>query len=190
MTELVPLTIEPLPVKLRVEDYLTLDDLGAFEAYGKTELIEGEVVYMNAQHRPHARIKSRLFRLLADALDDLNNGLEALVEGSVAMPPHNVPEPDIALTTEPEGTGLIPLASLALVIEVSDATVRNDLGRKQRIYARDGIPEYWVIDVNRSVIHQMWSPAGESYAELREIAFGTPATAATIAGLTIETHAL
>jgi len=190
MTELVPLTIEPLPVKLRVEDYLALDELGAFEAYGKTELIEGEVVYMNAQHRPHARVKSRLFRLIADALDQLGGNLEALVEGSIAMPPHNVPEPDIALTAEPEGKGLIPLASLALVIEVSDATVRNDLGRKQRIYARDGIPEYWVIDVNRSVIHQMWAPAGETYSEHHEIAFGTAITAATIAGLTVETHTL
>lgn len=141
VTEPVPLTIEPLPVKLRVEDYLTLDH-GAFDAYGKTDLIEGEVFYINAQHRPHARIKSRLFRLLADVLDDLGSGLEALVEGSIAVLPHNVPEPDIALTAEPEGKGLIPLASLALVIEVSDATVRNDFGRK-RIYARDRIPEYW-----------------------------------------------
>ncbi len=188
MTEIVPLTIEPLRVKLRVEDYLTLDELGAFDAYGKTELIDGEVVYMNAQHRPHARIKSRLFRLIADELDRLGSNLEALVEGSIAMPPHNVPEPDIALTAEPEGKGLIPLASLALVIEVADATVKNDLGRKQRIYASARVPEYWVVDVNLSVIHQMWAPAGESYAERREIAFGASIAAATIDGLTIDTQ--
>jgi hypothetical protein len=66
MTEHVRLTTTPRRVKLRVEDYLALDDAGAFDAYGKTELIDGEVVYRNAQHRPHARIKSRLFRLLAD----------------------------------------------------------------------------------------------------------------------------
>ena len=63
MTEMVPLTTVPLPVKLRVEDYLLLDGSGAFDGYGKTELLDGEVVYMNAQHRPHARIKSRLFGL-------------------------------------------------------------------------------------------------------------------------------
>jgi len=190
MTEIVPLTIEPLPVKLRVEDYLTLDELGAFEAYGKTELIDGEIVYMNAQHRPHARIKSRLYRLIADALDQIGSDLEALIEGSIAMPPHNVPEPDISLTAEPEGKGLIPLGSLALVIEVADATVANDLGRKRRIYAREGVPEYWVVDVNKAVIHQMWAPAGESYAEHREIAFGTRIAAATVAGLAVETKSL
>lgn len=190
MTEIVPLTIEPRRVKLRVEDYLTLDELGAFDAYGKTELIEGEVVYMNAQHRPHARIKSRLFRLIADELDRLGDGLEALVEGSIAMPPHNVPEPDIALTAEPEGTGLIPLESLALVIEVADATVKNDLGRKQRIYARAGVPEYWVVDVKRATIHQMWAPADKAYAQQREVIFGDSITAATIEGLAIDTRSI
>ncbi len=190
MTEVVPLTIEPLPVKLRVEDYLALDDLGAFDAYGKTELIEGEVVYMNAQHRPHARVKSRLHVLIATALTDLGTGLEALVEGSVAMPPHNVPEPDIAVTAEPEGKGLIPLSSLALVIEVADATVKNDLGRKQRIYARHGVPEYWVVDVNRGVIHQMWAAENEAYTERREVAFGLSIEAATLPGLSVETAGL
>jgi len=185
MTEIVPLTIEPLPVKLRVEDYLTLDELGAFEAYGKTELIDGEIVYMNAQHRPHARIKSRLYRLIADALDQIGSDLEALIEGSIAMPPHN-----ISLTAEPEGKGLIPLGSLALVIEVADATVANDLGRKRRIYAREGVPEYWVVDVNKAVIHQMWAPAGDSYAEQRDIAFGVRIAAATVAGLAVETNTL
>ncbi|MGK6319844.1 Uma2 family endonuclease [Sphingomonas sp. DT-204] len=177
-------------MKLRVEDYLMLDEAGAFDAYGRTELIEGEIVYMNAQHRPHARIKSRLFRILADALDTLTPPMEALVEGSVAMPPHNVPEPDIAVTREPEGMGLIPLASLTLVIEVADATLKNDLGRKAKIYARESVPEYWVVDVKSARIHQLWAPEGEAYTERREMPFGAPISAATIAGLIIETSGL
>ena len=125
MTEVVPLTRTPKPVKLRVEDYLALDELGAFDAYGKTELIEGEVVYMNAQHRPHARIKTQLLILIANALKKVGTKLEPLVEGSVSMPPHNVPEPDISITSEPKGEGLIPLASLALIVEVSDGRERH-----------------------------------------------------------------
>lgn len=190
MTELVPITRTPRRVKLRVEDYLALDDAGAFEAYGRTELLDGEVVYMNAQHRPHARIKSRLHVMLASALRHSGGKFEALVEGSVSMPPYNVPEPDIAITAEPEGEGLIPLASLALIVEVSDTSLRSDMGRKRKIYAREGVAEYWVVDVKRSIIHQMWSPAGEAFAEKKEIAFGAPLTAATIPGLTIDTSGL
>lgn len=190
MTEMVPLTTVPLPVKLRVEDYLMLDAAGAFEAYGKTELLDGEIVYMNSQHRPHARVKSRLFRLIADVLDALPGNLEALVEGSVSMPPHNVPEPDIAVTAEPEGEGLIPLASLALVIEIADTTLRNDLGRKRKIYAREGISEYWVVNVRARVIHQMWAPSGDRFTQSRDIPFDAGIESTTIPGLKVETSAL
>lgn len=190
MNEMVPLTRVPRRVKLRVEDYLALDDSGAFEAYGRTELLDGEVVYMNAQHRPHARIKGRLFRVIAAKLEELGGHLEALVEGSVSMPPYNVPEPDIAITAEPEGEGLIPLASLALIVEVSDTSLRTDMGRKRKIYAREGVAEYWVVDIKKSLIHQMWSPTGEAFSGKAEIAFGSRLTARTIIGLTVETDGL
>lgn len=190
MTEAIPQTTEWKPVRLRVEDYLMLDEAGAFDSYGRTELIEGEIVYMNAQHRPHARIQSRLLVLLANELAKRGDGLEALVEGSVSMPPHNVPEPDIAITTEPEGVGLIPLGSLALIVEVADTTLKNDLGRKAKIYAREGVPEYWVVDVNGARIHQLASPIGEAYSEMREVPFGTPIISATIANFSIETTGL
>ncbi len=190
MTEMVPLTTVPLPVKLRVEDYLMLDAAGAFEAYGKTELLDGEIVYMNSQHRPHARIKSRLYFLVASALRDLGGSLEALVEGSVSMPPYNVPEPDIAVTAEPEGEGLIPLASLALVIEVADTTLRNDLGRKRKIYAREGIAEYWVVNVRARVIHQMWAPVGNRFTQSHDAPIDAGIESTTIPNLTVGTATL
>lgn len=190
MTEQVPLTTVPLPVKLRVEDYLMLDDAGAFDGYGKTELIDGEVVYRNAQHRPHARIKSRLFRLLAEALDRTASGLEPIVEGSIAVPPHNVPEPDIVVTSEPDGNGLIPLASVRLIVEVADSTLQSDLTKKAAIYARHGVPEYWVVDVQGGIVHRLWSPGEDGFADTDRYLFGEPLAAATIAGLSVETAAL
>ena len=190
MTEHLPFNISPLPVKLRVEDYLLLDESGAFEAYAKTELIEGEIVFMNAQHRAHARIKSRLHVALAHALRDANADLEAIVEGSIKVPPANVPEPDIVVTSEAEGEGLIPLSSVRLIVEVADATLRNDLSVKARVYARHGVPEYWVVDVENRMIHQMWSPSGDTYGDARNVAFGDRILAITIATLAVETDTL
>ncbi|MBA3878261.1 MAG: Uma2 family endonuclease [Sphingobium sp.] len=188
MTEVLPLNTSPLPVKLRIEDYLLLDRSGAFDAYAKTELIEGEIFYMNAQHRPHARAKSQLFLAISAALRAAKSPLEALVEASIAMPDHCVPEPDIVLTSEPDGEGLIPLGSVALVIEVADTTLAIDLGRKAALYARAGIPEYWVADVGRKVIHQLWAPEGDAYAQRREVAFGERIEVVTVAGLVVETQ--
>lgn len=190
MTEQLPLNTSPLPVKLRVEDYLLLDQAGAFDAYAKTELIEGEILFMNAQHRPHARFKGQLYRRLAEALERLDNGLEALVEASIDIPPFNTPEPDIVLTYLSEGEGLVPLGSVALVVEVSDSTLGQDLGNKAMLYARHGIPEYWVADLSGRVIHQMWAPGEEAYAQHSRIDFGKPIVAASIEGLAIATTGL
>lgn len=183
MTEVLPLNTTPLPVKLRIEDYLLLDRSGAFDAYAKTELIDGEIFYMNAQHRPHALTKMKLYDAISAALRASGSPLTALVEASIAIPDHGVPEPDIVLTSEPEGEGLIPLGSVALALEVADTTLANDLGVKAQLYARASIPEYWVADVTGKVIHQLWAPNGEAYAQRREVAFDERIEAVTVAGL-------
>lgn len=190
MTEQQPLTNTPMPVRLTVDDYLLLDDAGAFEGYGKTELLEGEITYMNAQHRPHSRAKSRLYLAIAQALKD--RSLEALVEVSVAIPPHNVPEPDIVVTNEPSGDGLAPLASIRLLIEVSDTTLKHDLGRKADLYAANGIPEYWVIDLTerRVLMHANPRWDGSGYDSQLDVPFGEPLHAVTIEGLTVQTATL
>lgn len=73
---------------------------------------------------------------------------------------------------------------------MSDTSDKHDLGTKQRLYAAAAIPEYRGADLNKRVIHQMWAPAGEAYAERREVAFGEPMDAVTIDGLQIRTDVL
>lgn len=184
---------EPLPIvralPLRVEDFLLLNDTGAFDGYGKTELIDGGIVFMNAQHRPHARAKVGLAFALRDALRDVGSAYSVLTEVTVALPPHNAPEPDVVLTNEPEGKGPIPLASVALVVEVAHSTLAQDLLVKPRIYANGGVPEYWVADVEGQVIHQFFAPEGEAYAERRRYAFGEQITLVSIP-ITIDTSAI
>ena len=167
----------PHKVKLTIDDFLALD------GYAKSELIEGDVYCTNAQHTRHGRVKSRLFLALASALN--TEGLEAFVETSVAIPPHSVPEPDLLVTSQPEGDGLMPLAAVRLAIEVADATLKIDLGRKAMLYARAGIPEYWVVDVAGGNVHQLWSPGDAGYAERRTVPLGSTIEAATIPGLIV-----
>lgn len=190
MTEHVPITNVPTRVKLRVEDYLSLDRDGAFEGYGKTELIDGEVTYMNAQHRPHALAKMALYDALRDGLRAANSSLHVMVEASVTWPPVDVPEPDLLLTSEPRGPGPVPGTSVALVLEIADATLRSDLGRKAALYARHGVPEYWVIDLSGRIIHRLWSPTADGYDEKVQHQFGAVITAVTIGGLTVATDHL
>ena len=178
------------PLPLRVEDFFTLDDSGAFEGYGKTELLDGGVVYINAQHRPHARCKAALYDGLRDALRAMDSPLSVLIEASVAMPPHDAPEPDLVLTSEPDGPGPVPLASVALIVEVSDATLASDLGTKATIYARHDVPEYWVADIAGKRIVQHSQPTAQGYGNRSDVAFGAVIEAATVAGLKVATDTL
>ena len=175
------------PIKLRTVDYLRLSESEVFRARGKTELIDGLVYAMNPQHRRHMRIKTELGFRLRLALEAMGSDLFVGIEGTVAMPPYDAPEPDIVVTSEPEGDGPVPVSSVSLLVEVSDSTLRFDLDQMAGCYASHGVPEYWVVDVNACVIHRMWSPRGDAYAGGDEVAFGDRIEAATIEGLAVET---
>lgn len=179
-----------IPIKLRVRDYLLLAEAGAFHAYPKTELIDGVVYKVSPQFRPHMVLKSELAYRLRRALEAAGSSLFVGIEGSVALSETDLPQPDIILTDDPGGSGPVPAASVRLLVEVADTSLDLDLSRKTALYARRGIPEYWVADVNARLIHQMWAPAGEAYAERREVAFGGTVTAATIEELPVETSGL
>ena len=180
----------PVRARFRVEDFLAIDAAGALAALGRTELIDGDIIPMNAQHRPHSWTIFRLARLIDDALVAAGSPLGVLIEATVGMPPHDAPEPDIIVTSEPRGAGIIPLATVALLIEVADSTLSFDLGGKSTLYARHGVPEYWVVDLNGRRIVRMWRPAVAGYDASDTIPFGAPVTAVTIVGLAAATTEL
>ena len=177
--------------RLTVAEYLLLDQEGAF-GDRRTELFDGEVYYMSPKHRPHARAVTQVVVAVARALEAMNSGIEALTDISIPLSQHDVLEPDIALTDAPEGQGLLPLEAVKLVIEISDTTLKTDLGRKADIYANSGIPEYWVVDLNenRVLCHANPRADGSGYDGQLDVPFGEPLYAATIEGLTVETEGL
>lgn len=181
--------LSPGKYKLRVEDYELLADAGAF-GHQRTELIDGEVIVMSPQFRPHGMVKLDLYDALLLQLRTMGSPLRPVLEFSLDLSETSMPDPDIMLTSEPRGPKAVPLGSVKLIIEVSDTTLSDDLGRKSRLYASAMIPEYWVADVQGRVIHQLSEPNEKGYAGSQVTAFGTPITATTIPGLTIDTSAL
>ncbi len=178
----------PRKVKLTIADFLRLNDAGAFDQYSKTELIDGEIVAVNSQFTGHARFKTRMSHRLQDVLDAKMPDFLAMVEVSVAIHPRGLPEPDIVVTNFQEtGRVPVPVETIVLIVEVSDTTLRFDLGKKAKLYAAAGVPEYWVADLQGGIMHKLWAPVGKHYTERRELPFGQRVEAMTIAGLGVET---
>jgi Uma2 family endonuclease len=187
MTVQLPISTASQTAKLSAADFWLLADAGAFKNFVKTELIEGEIRVVNAVHSRHAKAHAALTGELYIALKQ--SSLVLLSTPSTTLSDDSIPEPDIAIATKADGKA-VNGADVRLAIEISDTTLVEDMGRKMRLYARHGITEYWVVDVEGRVIHQMWTPSGETYAEQREHPFGDKVTAATIQGLSVETDGL
>ena len=180
----------PYPAKLLAEDFLLLDRAGAFDAYSKTELIDGTIYVVNAQYSEHFKAKVRLLRRLADACDALGTGLEAWSEGTIALGPASMPEPDVFVTKQTPMSGPVDKDTVVLVVEVADTTQAFDLGEKSLAYGRGGVPEYWVIDLKVQIVCRRWSPGLDGYGQETMVKFGERIESATIADLLIETTGL
>ena len=141
--------------RFSVAEYHRMIDAGILGEDEHVELLEGEIVEMSPQEKPHAQATTRLNRWLTRALGD-----EYTVR--VQMPltlRRSEPEPDLAVVRAPaEASARRHPTTALLVVEVADSSARHDLEVKARIYARARIPEYWLVLVRRRVVEVLTSP--------------------------------
>jgi Uma2 family endonuclease len=87
-------------------------------------------------------------------------------QNPVIVSDRSVPQPDLALLkprADRYSAALPEPSDVILAIEVSDTTLRFDLRTKVPLYARCGITEAWVVDVNERVVHVFRKPGAEGY---------------------------
>jgi Uma2 family endonuclease len=142
-----------------------LTALGAFEGQ-RYELIDGDLIDKMGQNPPHARAIRRAKKALAKFVDEDLIQVQAPIEVSVEDSDRSLPEPDLSILREdkPEYDERHPRGNeLLLVIEVSDSSAAFDLSRKAALYAKAGVPEYWVLELGRRrlVVHRQ--PDGAEY---------------------------
>lgn len=183
------LTATPEKLRLRVQDYLLLEEHGAFSAYGKTELIEGEIFVVNAIFSRHAEVTAELVYSLKTALNAQASALRVYSPLSIDLSAESMPEPDIAICDR-HPSGPMPLQKVKLLVEVSDTTLAYDLAEKAKLYAKASVPEYWVADVQGKKITRHWQPSEDGYGMRDEIAFGTMVECATLPSLRVDTVSL
>lgn len=181
---------EPALLRITEAQFSVMVEAGAFTGDRGVELREGLLYEMTPQHVPHMRAKSRLFLALAGALQAAGSPLEASSEGSVRLGEADVPMPNLIVWEPARVRGPVPGERVRLLVEVSDTTLTDDLGRKRALYAAASVPEYWVVDVFGRALHQYWAPADGVYARSAVVPFGQTIRSATLAGVAVPTAAL
>jgi len=162
----------PKPHRLTVDDYYRMAEAGVLSPDDRTELIEGEIIDMPPIGSVHAEVVRLLTRHLSRAVGE--SGVVS-AQLPVRLSLRSEPQPDIALL-KPKPTGYRyahPSANdVLLLIEVSDTTLRYDLGRKARLYANHAVEEYWVVDLAANRVWRHRKPSRTRYIERTEISRG------------------
>ena len=174
-------------VKLRVDDFDRLAEGGGLVDFERTELLDGDIYLMAPQYSLHSFAKSLFYDAVLDWTRANRPDLFVRTETSVAMPPNDEPMPDVILTSERRGRKGIPAATILLLVEIADDSRDRDLGYKADLYARQGVPEYWVVDLKERVVVQHSVPGEAGYAVADAVPFGKAAVAATLTGLSVDT---
>jgi Uma2 family endonuclease len=69
-------------------------------------------------------------------------------------------------------SGVPKSEDVLLLIEVADTTVRYDRSTKRRLYAKEGITEYWIVNVPKQCIEVYRDPAADGYSSATEAVSG------------------
>ncbi|WP_353480560.1 Uma2 family endonuclease [Haliscomenobacter sp.] len=145
-----------------VTEYHKMGEAGILPEKG-VELINGEIVEMSPIGSKHAKIVKKLNKILGVLLGD-----EAIIsiQDPIIANDLSEPEPDVAVlkfrsdfyeNELPHGTDVL------LLIEVSDTTLAYDRDIKLPLYATSGIPECWLLDLQKKQIKAFWQPEGNTY---------------------------
>ncbi len=141
-------------------EYHRAADKGVFAPGERLELLDGEIIQKTAPQKS-AHFSGVTFA--ADALEAvLAPGFHVRQQGPIIATDSSEPEPDLAVVagTFRDYVRRHPLASeVRLVVEISDATLSLDRNRKAELYARIGIPDYWIEDVRARTLEILRDPA-------------------------------
>lgn len=159
----------PQRTRISVDRYQKMVAAGVLTKYDRIELIDGEMIDMAPIGSQHASLSARLTKLFVLAVGD-----EATVftAGPVNLGDFSEPQPDV-MVLRPRAddyAGQIPTQSdVLLIVEISDSSLAYDQGTKRALYARHGVVEYWIVDVEGRRIQVHREPTRAGYAQIREV---------------------
>jgi len=155
-----------------VQEYHLMSEAGVFANHERVELIEGEIIQMAAIGTRHASCVKRLnrrFSVIPEEIAILG------VQDPIQLTERTEPQPDVVLLQPRadyyETAHPIP-SEVLLLVEVSDSTVNFDRDVKVPNYARSGIQEVWLWDLEANCLEVYREPTANGYTSIQKFERG------------------
>jgi Uma2 family endonuclease len=179
-------TVELKRRRFSVKDYHRMVETGILTKDDRVELLEGEIVEMAPKGSPHQGTVDRLNRLFTSRLGErvIVRVQGPVLLASVASEPEPdvallVPRPDFYTTGHPEPTDIL------LAVEVMDTSVEKDRRVKLPLYARAGVVETWLVDLNTDCVEVYRRPSPIGYESSRIVRRGEPLAVQALPDVTL-----
>mgnify|MGYP003382241006 CR=1 FL=1 len=149
-----------------VEEYHQMAQAGLLDETDRVELIEGELIDMAPIGSKHAFRVDSIARALQRAA---GTSFLVRVQNPILLGELSELQPDIAVVKDKNYSEAHPgPEDVLLIVEVSDTTLAYDRDVKLSLYARRGIPEVWLLDVNAGELTVYREPAEGQYRLIRK----------------------
>lgn len=139
-------------LKLTYDDFLLFPDDGL-----RHELIDGEHYVTPSPNLRHQAISGRLYLLIGNWLTDHPRGRLFYAPLDVILTRFDVVEPDLLYVSNERAPDLLSgkwvTGAPDLAIEIGSPSTRNrDETIKRRLYEREDVTEYWIVDPEIDVV--------------------------------------
>jgi Uma2 family endonuclease len=177
--------------RISVDDYHRMIQAGILGEDEHVQLIDGMLVAMSPQGRPHAFVIQELNLILVRALP--LREFKVLTQLPLTLGDDSEPEPDLAVVHARDAASRTEHPRTALlVIEVAGDSLRFDRKSKAALYARAGIPEYWIVNLAEAKVevHRVPDPPSAQYREALVFRRGEILTSTAVPGIRVEVAVL
>jgi Uma2 family endonuclease len=153
---------EPRTRRFSRAEYDRLIRIGIFQPGENIELIGGDLIVAEPQGAPHYTAIVKTARALEAAF---GAGWYIRREGPLGLDDDSEPEPDVAVVPgDPDDYSREHPSRPVLTVEIAATSLRLDREYKASLYARAGLADYWVLNLNDRALEVYREPMADATA--------------------------
>ena len=179
------MTTQPQNRAFTVSEYYRMVEADILTEEDRVELIAGQIVAMSPIGSRHAACVKRLNLLIGKMVGD---SMLIGVQDPIRLDAYSAPEPDLVLLrprADFYAEAHPSAADVLLAVEVADTSVDYDREVKLPLYAQTGLPEVWLIDLQKGRIEVFARLQGGAYQQRVEVTADATLTSPTIPQLAL-----